>query len=556
VTAAAATAVQAKGATASTSMARVIVASSAGTAFEWYDFFIFGSLAPVIGKAFFSGLDPTPALIAALGLFAVGFAFRPLGALIFGVVGDRLGRKGAFLVTVSLMGGATFLIGLLPTYAEAGALAPALLILLRIVQGIALGGEYGGAAIYVAEHSANDRRGIATGWIQSTASFGLLAAMLIIFVSRTWLGEDAFAGWGWRIPFLVSVVLLGVSLWMRLKLSESPEFKRLVAANDVTRAPLREAFGQADNLKRVLVAFFGVMLAQGAVWYFAFFYLQVFLEKTLGVPGSTKDLLLALMTAVSAPLYVFFGWWSDRIGRKPIVVGGMALALLLYFPGSHWIAEAANPALVAAQRSTPVVVETDPATCSAQFDPVGTGKFTSACDIAKSALISRGISYSTSASTDDGTRVLVGDNAVPVSDGHGLSGAELKRLKASAGGSIAMALEAAGYPKGADPRQMNFPVLIAILLLFTVGATALYGPQAASLVEMFPTRVRYTALSFPYHFGIGWVGGFLPAVSVAIVAATGNIYSGLWYAVVFTGISVVVSLLWLPETKGVKLDEI
>jgi len=553
---AAATAVQTEGATASTSMARVIVASSAGTAFEWYDFFIFGSLAPVIGKAFFSGLDPTPALIAALGLFAVGFAFRPLGALIFGIVGDRLGRKGAFLVTVSLMGGATFLIGLLPTYAQAGALAPALLILLRIVQGIALGGEYGGAAIYVAEHSANDRRGIATGWIQSTASFGLLAAMLIIFVSRTWLGEDAFAGWGWRIPFLVSVVLLGVSLWMRLKLSESPEFKRLVAANDVTKAPLREAFGQADNLKRVLVAFFGVMLAQGAVWYFAFFYLQVFLEKTLGVPGSTKDLLLALMTAVSAPLYVFFGWWSDRIGRKPIVVGGMALALLLYFPGSHWIAEAANPALVAAQRSTPVVVETDPATCSAQFDPVGTGKFTSACDIAKSALISRGISYSTRSSADRLTRVVVGRNAVPVASGEGLAAPQLKTLKTNAGDTIGAALESAGYPKSADPARMNLPVLIAVLLLFVVAATALYGPQAAALVEMFPSRVRYTALSFPYHFGIGWVGGFLPAVSVAIVAATGNIYSGLWYAVVFTGISVVVSLLWLPETLGRKLEEV
>jgi len=537
-------------------MARVIVASSAGTAFEWYDFFIFGSLAPVIGKAFFSGLDPTPALIAALGLFAVGFAFRPLGALIFGIVGDRLGRKGAFLVTVSLMGGATFLIGLLPTYAEAGALAPALLILLRIVQGIALGGEYGGAAIYVAEHSANDRRGIATGWIQSTASFGLLAAMLIIFVSRSWLGEDGFAGWGWRIPFLVSVVLLGVSLWMRLKLSESPEFKRLVAANDVTRAPLREAFGQADNLKRVLVAFFGVMLAQGAVWYFAFFYLQVFLEKTLGVPGSTKDLLLALMTAVSAPLYVVFGWWSDRIGRKPIVVGGMALALLLYFPGSHWIAEAANPALVAAQRSTPVVVETDPATCSAQFDPVGTGKFTSACDIAKSALISRGISYSTRSSADRRTRVVVGQTAVPVRGGEGLPGPQLKTLKADAGETIGAALQSAGYPKSADPARMNLPVLIAVLMLFVVAATALYGPQAAALVEMFPSRVRYTALSFPYHFGIGWVGGFLPAVSVAIVAATGNIYSGLWYAVVFTGISVVVSLLWLPETLGRKLEEV
>jgi len=343
---------------------------------------------------------------------------------------------------------------------------------------------------------------------------------------------------------------------MRLKLSESPEFARLVEEEDVTDRPLREAFATRDNLKRVLIAFFSIMFAQGAVWYFTFFYMQVFLEKSLGVPGSIKDLLLVLMTVVSAPLYVFFGWWSDKVGRKPIIVGGMALALLLYFPGSHWIAEAANPALVHDQATTPVTVATDLSTCSAQFDRVGTGKFTSACDIAKSALISRGISYSTSASTDDGTRVLVGDNAVPVSDGHGLSGAELKRLKASAGGSIAMALEAAGYPKGADPRQMNFPVLIAILLLFTVGATALYGPQAASLVEMFPTRVRYTALSFPYHFGIGWVGGFLPAVSVAIVAATGNIYSGLWYSVVFTGISVLVSLLFLPETKGRKLEEI
>jgi MFS family permease len=512
------------------SMSRVVIASSAGTAFEWYDFFIFGSLAPVIGHAFFSALDPTPALIAALGLFAAGFAFRPLGALIFGIVGDRVGRKGAFLATVSLMGGATFLIGLLPTYAQAGALAPGLLIFLRILQGIALGGEYGGAAIYVAEHSTAEKRGSATGWIQSTASFGLLAAMAIIFGARSWLGEEAFGVWGWRIPFLVSVVLLAVSLWMRLKLSESPEFARLVAEKNVSKHPFREAFGQRENLKRVVIAFFGIMFAQGAVWYFTFFYMQVFLEKALGMPASMKDLMILIMTLASAPLYVFFGWWSDKVGRKPIIVGGMALALILYFPGSHWIAEAVNPALVHAQATTPVTVATNLSTCSAQFDPVGTGKFTSACDIAKSALISRGISYSTTASLDGGTRVVVGDNAVPVSDGHGLS--------------------------GADPAQMNLPVLIAILLLFTVGATALYGPQAASLVEMFPTRVRYTALSFPYHFGIGWVGGFLPAVSVAIVAATGNIYSGLWYAVVFTGISVLVSLLWLPETKGVKLDEI
>ena len=537
-------------------MARVVIASSAGTAFEWYDFFIFGSLAPVIGKAFFSALDPTPALIAALGLFAAGFAFRPLGALIFGIVGDRVGRKGAFLATVSLMGGATFLIGLLPTYAQAGALAPTLLILLRILQGVALGGEYGGAAIYVAEHARVDNRGNATGWIQSTASFGLLAAMVIIFASRSWLGEDQFGAWGWRIPFLVSVVLLAISLWMRLKLSESPEFARLVAEENVSQRPFREAFGTKENIKRVLITFFGIMFAQGAVWYFTFFYMQVFLEKSLGMPASLKDLMILIMTIVSAPLYLFFGWWSDRIGRKPIIVGGMALALILYFPGSHWIAQAVNPALVTAQRSTPVVVETNVPACSAQFDPIGTGKFTSGCDIAKSALISRGISYSTLASTDGQTRVLVGAHAVPVSGGEGLAAADLKALKASEGEKIASALQEAGYPKSADPAQMNFPLLLTVLLLFVIGATALYGPQAAALVEMFPTRVRYTAMSFPYHFGIGWVGGFLPAVSVAIVAATGNIYSGLWYSVVFTGISVIVSLLFLPETKGRKLDEI
>ena len=538
------------------SMTRVVLASSAGTAFEWYDFFIFGSLAPVIGKAFFSALDPTPALIAALGLFAAGFAFRPLGALIFGVVGDRLGRKGAFLATVSLMGGATFLIGLLPTYATAGALAPALLIFLRICQGVALGGEYGGAAIYVAEHSHSGNRGSSTGWIQSSASFGLLAAMLLILASRTWLGEGEFAAWGWRIPFLASVLLLAISLWMRRKLSESPAFRKLVEEGQVTKAPLREAFGSAASLKQVMIAFFGIMLAQGAVWYFTFFYLQVFLEKSLGMPASMKDLMLVIMTVVSAPLYVFFGWWSDRIGRKPIIVGGMALALILYFPGSHWLAQAVNPALVHAQATMPVVVETNLSSCSAQFDPVGTGRFTSGCDIAKSALISRGISYSTRASADGQTRVLVGQNAVPVKGGEGLSGADLKALKTAESESIAATLHSAGYPKSADPAQMNMPVLLTILLLFVVGATALYGPQAAALVEMFPTRIRYTAMSFPYHFGIGWVGGFLPAVSVAIVAATGNIYSGLWYSVIFTGISVLVSLLFLPETKGRKLEEI
>lgn len=538
------------------SMARVIIASSAGTAFEWYDFFIFGSLAPVISKVFFAGLEPTPALLAALALFAAGFAFRPLGALIFGVVGDRLGRKGAFLVTVSLMGGSTFLIGLVPTYQQAGTTAPVLLIILRILQGIALGGEYGGAAIYVAEHSPNDRRGLSTGWIQSTASFGLLAALLVIVATRTSVGEAAFAAWGWRVPFLASVVLLAISVWMRAKLSESPEFARLREEGDVARAPLSEAFGTWRNLKRVLIAFFGIMCAQGAVWYFTFFYLQVFLEKSLGVPAQTKDLLLIVMTVISAPLYLYFGWLSDRWGRKPVMVGGMLLALVLYFPASHWIAGAANPRLVEAQRSTPIFVDTNPSSCSVQFDPVGTAKFVSGCDIAKSTLVTKGISFTTRKSLDGRTYVVVGTERVPVIGGEGLSAPDLKLLKSRTAESIGTELEEAGYPKSADPAHADKTLLIVILLAFVVASTALYGPQAAALVEMFPTRVRYTAMSFPYHVGTGWVGGFLPVTSFAIVAITGNIYSGLWYAVIFTGISVIVSVLFLKETTGRHLREI
>jgi MFS family permease len=538
------------------SMARVVIASSIGTAFEWYDFFIFGSLAPVISKIFFAGLDPTPALVAALALFAVGFAFRPLGALIFGVIGDRLGRKGAFLVTVSLMGGATFLIGALPTYTEAGAVAPALLIFLRILQGTALGGEYGGAAIYVAEHSPNNRRGASTGWIQSSASFGLLAALLVIVATRTTLGEDRFLAWGWRIPFLMSGVLLVVSVWMRAKLAESPAFRKLQEEGEVTTRPLREAFASKKNLKRVLVAFFGIMCAQGAVWYFTFFYMQVFLEKSLGFPAETKDLLLIVMTVVSAPLYVYFGWLSDRVGRKPVMVGGMLLALVLYFPGSHWIAGAANPALIEAQQATPIIVETDPATCSAQFDPVGTVKFLSACDIAKSTLIAKGISYTTRKSETGQTRVVVGTEAVPIQSGEGLDAAGAKALKTRTADAIGAELQAAGFPKSALTAQAHMTVLIVVLLLFVVAATAVYGPQAAALVEMFPTRIRYTAMSLPYHVGTGWVGGFLPVTSFAIVAITGNIFAGLWYSVVFTGISLVVSLLFLKETAGKRLDEI
>jgi len=537
-------------------MARIIIASSAGTAFEWYDFFIFGSLAPVISKVFFAGLDPTQALIAALALFAAGFAFRPLGALIFGVVGDRLGRKGAFLVTVSLMGTATFLIGFLPTYAQAGSTGPILLIILRILQGIALGGEYGGAAIYVAEHSPASKRGASTGWIQSSASFGLLAALLVIVVTRTAIGEDEFAVWGWRIPFLVSAVLLAISVWMRAKLAESPEFCRLRDEGDLAKAPLRESFGKWRNLRRVLIAFFGIMCAQGAVWYFTFFYMQVFLERSLGLPSQTKDLLLIVMTVVSAPLYVYFGWLSDRLGRKPVMIGGMLLALMLYFPASHWIANAANPQLIEAQERTPIFVDTNPATCSVQFDPVGTAKFVSACDIAKSALVTKGISFQTRRSGSGHTDVVVGTERVPISGGEALAAPALKALKAKTAEAIGAELQEAGYPKQADPARANITLLVVILLAFVVAATALYGPQAAALVEMFPTRIRYTAMSFPYHVGTGWVGGFLPVTSFALVAVTGNIFSGLWYAVFFTAISLIVSLLFLKETSGRHLQEV
>ena len=532
------------------SMVRVITASSAGTAFEWYDFFIFGALAQTISKVFFAGLDPTAGLIAALGLFAAGFAFRPLGALLFGSMGDRLGRKGAFLITVSLMGGATFAIGLLPTYASAGIIAPALLIVLRILQGMALGGEYGGAAIYVAEHAADDKRGAATGWIQASAAFGLIAALIVILITRTAIGEEQFLAWGWRIPFLMSVFLLAISVWMRTRLAESPAFTKLRDEGEVCRAPLSEAFGRKDNLKRVATAFFGFMCAQGAVWYSTFFYMQVFLERTLGLPGATVNIIVMVMTLVSAPLYVFFGWLSDRLGRKPVMVGGMLIALFAYFPGFHAIATAANPALITAQRVAPVVVHTDPATCSVQFDPVGTAHFATPCDIAKSLLASTGIGYSTATSTDGATYVAVGQTRLAMPDGRSLDGKGLKSLKATTGDTIKAALATAGYPPSADPAAIDWFRLYAWLLTFVVAACALYGPMAAALVEMFPTRIRYTALSLPYHVGTGWVGGFLPVTSFALVAITGNIYAGLWYPVGFTALSVVCALLFLKETNG------
>lgn len=533
----------------------VVAASAAGTAFEWYDFFVFVPLAGVIAKTFSTGLSDAAALVFALGSFAVGFAFRPVGALIFGRIGDRAGRKGAFLVTVSLMGAATFLIGCLPSYAQAGLVSPLLFLALRMCQGIALGGEYGGAAIYVAEHAPADRRGFFTSFIQTSAAIGLTAALLVTLVTRSALGEAAFAAWGWRVPFLASAGLLAVSIWIRLKLSESPSFKALAAEGNVSRAPYAEAFGRWPNLKRVITALLALMVAQGAVWYCAFFYAQVFIERVVHVAPATVNAVMIAVVIASAPLYVFWGWLSDRVGRKWVMTLGTALATVALFPGFHLLAEYGNPQLVAATRAAPVTVAADPRSCSLQFDPVGKASFRTSCDIAKSALTAAGVSYA-NAPLPAGrpAEVRVGGRTVTAPDGSGLDKAALARAKAATGAEIGAALKAAGYPAAATATGTNAVGLYLVLLLFTVGATALYGPQAACLVELFPTRVRYTALSLPYHLGTGWVGGFLPATAYAMVVSSGNIYFGLWYPVVGGAIAVASAVLLLPETRGTDLD--
>jgi MFS family permease len=532
----------------------VVAASAAGTAFEWYDFFVFGSLTAVIQKTFFSGLPETAGIAAALALFGAGFLFRPIGALVFGRIGDRVGRKGAFLVTVTLMGGATVAIGLLPSYAAVGLLSPVLLLVMRIIQGFALGGEYGGAAIYVAEHAAANARGRSTGWVQTSAAFGLFAALLVILLTRLALGETfgptAFDSWGWRIPFLVSAGLLAISIYMRLKLSESPAFALMKAEGGGSKAPYAESFGQWRNLKIVLLALFGIMSAQGAVWYTAFFYVQTFMDKFLKVDPATINGLLMAATAVSAVGYVVFGWLSDRWGRKPVMLFGMTLMLIAYFPGFHILAATLNPGLAEAERRTPVTVIADPADCSLQFDPIGKAAFTSSCDIAKSALANAGVSYvNQPGQPGQPALVRVGFATVPSIDARGLPKDVVKAVKASVESRIKEGLARAGYPATADPKRMNLPGAFAALLVFVVAATALYGPIAACLVELFPTRIRYTAMSLPYNIGTGWIGGFVPFTAFAIVAAVGDIYAGLWYPFAFTLISVVVCLFLLPETK-------
>lgn len=544
-------------------LATVVGASAAGTAFEWYDFFIFGSLATVIAKHFYSNVSDATGFILALATFAIGFLTRPIGALVFGMFGDVKGRKGAFLVTITLMGLATVAIGLLPGYDTIGIAAPIILLILRVIQGFALGGEYGGAAIYVAEHAPDNKRGFLTSWIQTSAALGLIGALLVILACRTVLGPEAFDAWGWRIPFVLSALLLIMSLWIRMKLGESPAFRRMEAESSThPRAPFSETFGKWRNLKTVLLVLFGVMIAQGAVWYCAFFYSQFFMQKILKLDEAIVLQLMVGATAVSTVLYVFFGWLSDRVGRKPVMLFGMILAVACFVPAFgtsafHYMTRAGNPALADAQASAPVTVTADPADCALQFDPVGKATFASSCDIAKSYLTNAGVSYDNRAGAPGSiATVSIGETVITSRDGTGQAKDALKATRAAVEGELSAALTAAGYPAKADPARVDMGAMFAIMLVFVVAATALYGPQAAALVELFPTRVRYTGMGVPYNIGTGWVGGLLPTVSFAIMAATGNIYAGLWYPVAFTALAIAVAFFFLPETKGRDLDNI
>jgi MFS family permease len=532
-------------------MGLVLTASAAGTVFEWYDFFIFGSLLSIVSRHFFASAGETQGYIFALLTFAVGFAVRPFGGLVFGYFGDRTGRKRTFLVTILVMGMATFAIGLLPDTASIGDTAPYLLIAMRVLQGFAVGGEYGGAAVYVAEHAAREKRGAATGWIQVAATAGLFLALCVILIVRTTLGEDAFAAWGWRVPFLLSLILLAISVWIRLQLDESPAFRQLKADGAVAQAPLTESFLRWRNLRIVLVVLIGLLMGQGVVWYTAQFYTQFFLERVVKVEPRMVNLLILSVTVLSALLHIFFARLSDRVGRKPIMLFGLGLAALMRVPGFQWLTAAVNPGLTEAIARAPVSVLAAPADCSLQFDLIGKAKFASACDIAKSTLANLGVPYKNEATSPDAlARIRIGTTTLSSIDGTVLAPSALAVAQKNFAAEVKAAVTAAGYPAAADTRRIDVPLAIAILLIFVTASAALYGPQAAALVELFPTRIRYSALSLPYHVGVGWFGGFLPPVAFAIVAATGNLYAGLWYPVSIAAIGFVVTLLFLPETKG------
>ncbi|TAM55490.1 MAG: MFS transporter [Paraburkholderia sp.] len=526
---------------------RVIFASSLGTVFEWYDFYLAGSLASYISKSFFSGINPTAAFIFTLLGFAAGFAVRPFGALVFGRLGDMVGRKHTFLITIVIMGLSTFVVGFLPGYAAIGFASPVIFIAMRLLQGLALGGEYGGAATYVAEHAPANRRGYYTSWIQTTATLGLFLSLLVILGVRTTMGEQSFGAWGWRIPFIASLILLAVSVWIRLQLSESPAFERIKAEGKTSKAPLTEAFGQWSNLKVVILALIGLTAGQAVVWYTGQFYALFFLTQTLKVDGTSANILIALGLLIGTPFFVFFGSLSDRIGRKPVIMAGCLIAALTYFPLFKALTHYANPALEAAEQKAPIVVIANPDECSFQFNPVGTAKFTSSCDIAKSALAKSGLNYANvAAPAGTQAQIKVGDTVIDTYDG---KAADAKDKATTFDKTLSGTLKSAGYPAKADPSQLNWPMTVAILALLVIYVTMVYGPIAAMLVEMFPTRIRYTSMSLPYHIGNGWFGGFLPATAFAIVAAQGNIYSGLWYPVVVALGTFVIGMLFVKETK-------
>jgi MFS family permease len=534
---------------------RVIAASSIGTMFEWYDFYLYGSLAAIIAKQFFSALNPTSGYIVALMAFAAGFFVRPFGALLFGRLGDLIGRKYTFLITIIIMGSSTFLVGLIPNYASIGVAAPIILIALRLLQGLALGGEYGGAATYVAEHAPPGKRGFYTSFIQITATFGLFLSLIVILICRNALGKD-FDEWGWRIPFWVSFFLLLISVYIRLQLQESPMFQQMKAEGKGSKAPLTESFLRWDNLKVVLLALFGATAGEAVVWYGGQFYALFFLLQTLKVEPITANLLIAGALLIGTPFFVVFGALSDRIGRKPIIMAGCLLAALTYFPIFQGLTHYANPAVEAASTTSPVVVVADPATCSFQFDPVGKKVFSNSCDIIKSALVKSGVPYANEAAAA-GTvaAVKIGGNSIASFEGGALDAATFKTQSDAFSKQLSDGLKAAGYPAKADPAAVNAPMLLVLLTILVLYVTMVYGPIAAWLVELFPTRIRYSSLSLPYHIGNGWFGGFLPTVSFALVAWKGDIYYGLWYTIIVSLMTLVIGTLFLRETNGVDISK-
>jgi len=534
---------------------KVIFASSLGTVFEWYDFYLYGWTAAQIGKAFYSAFDANTQFIFALLTFSAGFLVRPAGALVFGRIGDMVGRKYTFLVTITIMGLSTFFVGLTPGFQTWGWLAPVVLIALRLLQGLALGGEYGGAATYVAEHSPHGRRGFYTSWIQTTATIGLFLSLLIVYLVRNSMTPDSFSDpslWsGWRIPYLLSIILLGISVWIRLQLAESPIFQKMKDEGKGSKAPLSDAFGNWRTGRIAIIALFGLTAGQAVIWYGGQFYARVFLVNTLKVPANTADIALIVALIIATGGFLVFGWLSDKIGRKPIILAGCLLGALTYNYAFSLLTHAANPALEAALASAPVTVTADPADCNVLFDPVGGRVFKNSCDVARQALIASSVNFRMENSAPGSlAKVTVGDKSFDSVNGNSPDTKDFKGQSDAFKKSVTEAVGAAGYPvKGADPAAINMPLLIIVLVYLAILVTMVYGPIAAALVELFPTRIRYTGMSLPYHIGNGWFGGLLPPIAVALVAATGNIYAGLWYPIVIAAMTFIVGLIFVPETK-------